>query len=183
MPVFSFQEYAISSGKPADCKCRTKGYYTSNNRDKSYKRPVDIWQLQDGQVCYAEKVGAKGHQEYSNNYQPNYFKHIRVRSCDGTIRLDKLGRFDKVKYQINLVYQSDRNAAKREREMIPTLESAISLFCLPRSLRLSPRRGKSASKACWIGKVLILPTPPQMSTRKARRQPTYFYHTYYKFSV
>jgi hypothetical protein len=36
--------------------------------------------------------------------------------CDGAIRLVKLERFDKVKYQINLVFQSDRNAVKRERE-------------------------------------------------------------------
>jgi hypothetical protein len=34
--------------------------------------------------------------------------------CDGVIRLGKLERFDKVKYQINLVDQSRRNAAKRE---------------------------------------------------------------------
>jgi hypothetical protein len=34
--------------------------------------------------------------------------------CDGAIRLGKLERFDKVKYQINLVDQSRRNAAKRE---------------------------------------------------------------------
>jgi hypothetical protein len=127
----------VPSGKPADCKCRTKCYYASNNRDKPYKRPVDIWQLQDGQVCYAKKVGAKGHQEYSNNYQPNYFKHIHASElCDGAIILGKLERFDKVKYQINLVYQSDRNAAKREKGMTPPWNlQYISLFYLPRNLR------------------------------------------------
>jgi hypothetical protein len=42
-----------------------------------------------------------------------------------------------VKYQINLVYQSRRNAAKREKGMTPALESTIysSLFYLPGNLR------------------------------------------------
>lgn len=138
MPVSSFQEHAIPSGKPADCKCRTKCYNTSNNRDKSYKRPVDIWQLQDGQVCYAKKVGAKGHQEYSNNYQPNYFKHIYASElCDGAIRLGKLERFDKVKYQINLVYQRiEMQPKERGNDSLPPWNlQYLSLFYLLGNLR------------------------------------------------
>lgn len=48
--------------------------------------------------------------------------------CDGAIRVSKLEKFDKVKHQIKLVCQSDRNAV--EREMAPPQNLDTSLLLL-----------------------------------------------------
>ncbi len=71
--------------------------------------------LQDRQVCYAKKVNTKSHQNIPTTISPITLNISASEKCDGAIRVSKLEKFDKVKHQIKLVCQSDRNAVGRER--------------------------------------------------------------------